>query len=191
MQTPNEKKQMFLDMQEHPEKYSEEQLEFMMDELDRLPDVDKAWHEFEQNHHQIAMRSPRRWLKMAASIIGVIMASGITFAAIHIVRQYQNQEPKTVLTGDVTKSVTTVSPDTLKDIVTIQPVIYDNITLDNIARDIAAYHNFEMVLENEQAKQLRFYFVWKQDDSIQEVVEKLNMFEQVDIAVDNGKLIVR
>ena len=35
MQTPDKKKQMFLDMQEHPEKYSEEQIETMMDDLDR------------------------------------------------------------------------------------------------------------------------------------------------------------
>ncbi|MBQ8990802.1 MAG: hypothetical protein IJ084_02185 [Prevotella sp.] len=46
MQTPDEKKQMFHDMQEHPEKYSEEQIETMMDDLDRLPDVDTAWQKF-------------------------------------------------------------------------------------------------------------------------------------------------
>ena len=33
MQTPDTK--MFLDMQEHPEKYSEEQIESMMDEYKR------------------------------------------------------------------------------------------------------------------------------------------------------------
>ena len=48
MQTPDKKKQMFLDMQEHPETYSEEQIETMMDDLDRLPDVDVAWQEFQQ-----------------------------------------------------------------------------------------------------------------------------------------------
>ncbi len=48
-----------------------------------------------------------------------------------------------------------------------------------------------MDLQNEQARQLRFYFVWKQDDSLQEVVEKLNMFEHVDIVIENNKLIVR
>ena len=30
MQTPDKKKQMFLDMQEHPDKYSEDQIEAMM-----------------------------------------------------------------------------------------------------------------------------------------------------------------
>ena len=48
-----------------------------------------------------------------------------------------------------------------------------------------------MDLQNEQASQLRFYFVWNQDDSLQEVIEKLNMFEQVNLAVEDGKLMVR
>jgi hypothetical protein len=48
-----------------------------------------------------------------------------------------------------------------------------------------------MDLRNDQAKQLRFYFVWKRNDSLQEVVEKLNMFEHVNMAVEDGKLIIR
>jgi hypothetical protein len=48
-----------------------------------------------------------------------------------------------------------------------------------------------MDLQNEQASLLRFYFVWNQDDSLQEVIEKLNMFEQVNLAVEDGKLMVR
>ena len=48
-----------------------------------------------------------------------------------------------------------------------------------------------MDLQNEQASQLRFYFVWNQEESLQEVIEKLNMFEQVNLAVEDGKLIVR
>ena len=42
-----------------------------------------------------------------------------------------------------------------------------------------------------KASQLRFYFVWNQEESLQEVIEKLNMFEQVNLAVEDGKLIVR
>jgi hypothetical protein len=49
----------------------------------------------------------------------------------------------------------------------------------------------EVELQNAQVNQLRFYFVWKQDDSLQEVMEKLNMFEPVNLAIENGKLIVR
>ena len=44
MQTNDERNlQRYFDMQEHPEKYTDEELEAMMDELDRLPDVEQAW----------------------------------------------------------------------------------------------------------------------------------------------------
>ena len=91
MQTPDKKKQMFLDMQEHPEKYSEEQIETMMDDLDRLPDVDVAWQEFQQT----GQSSPRRWLKAAASIIGVLMLSGIAYAAVHIISRNAGVDEET------------------------------------------------------------------------------------------------
>ena len=48
-----------------------------------------------------------------------------------------------------------------------------------------------MEIENDEARQLRFYFAWNQKDGLQEVVEKLNMFEHVTLAVENGKLMVR
>ena len=57
---------LFQDMQEHPESYSDNELEAMMDSLDQQPDLEKAWREFESKfsadhpkshpatfHHQI------------------------------------------------------------------------------------------------------------------------------------------
>ena len=76
-------------------------------------------------------------------------------------------------------------------IVRTESVVFDNVTLDSIAKDIAAYHHLDMDLQNEQVSQLRFYFVWNRDDNLQEVIEKLNMFEQVNLAVEDGKLIIR
>jgi len=93
MQTPDKRKQMFLDMQEHPEKYSEEQIEAMMDDLDRLPDVDAAWQKFQQAE-QTSSRSS--WFKAAASIIGILMLSGIAYAAVHIISHSAGVDAKTM-----------------------------------------------------------------------------------------------
>ena len=86
MHIPDEKKQLFLNMQEHPEGYSDWQLEAMMSELDQEPDVEAAWQKFEQRQEPIAARPTQRW-RVAASLIGVLMASGFALAAIHIVQQ--------------------------------------------------------------------------------------------------------
>ena len=44
---PNDhNKQLYRDMQEAPDKYSDQEIEAMMDDLDQVPDVDEAWQQF-------------------------------------------------------------------------------------------------------------------------------------------------
>ena len=212
---PNDhNKQLYRDMQEAPDKYSDQEIEAMMDDLDQVPDVDEAWQQFESEEffaeqsgkaerrvksEEFAtalptMRFHSLLRKMAASFVGLLLVSGVAFAAIHIVRQYQ--KPEAPLAADTmaeaNSSLFTLNSSLPADtIVKTEPVVFDNVTLDSIAKDIATYHHLDMDLQNEQASLLRFYFVWNQDDSLQEVIEKLNMFEQVNLAVEEGKLMVR
>ena len=103
-----------------------------------------------------------------------------------------HHEERPVTAVEKPQSAVTVSQTLPTDtIVKTGSVVFDDVTLDSIAKDIAAYHHLDMDLQNEQASQLRFYFVWNQEDSLQEVIEKLNMFEQVNLAVEDGKLMVR
>ena len=46
---PLDDKQLFFDMQEHPERYSDEQLEAMMAELDKEPDAETEWQKVLSN----------------------------------------------------------------------------------------------------------------------------------------------
>ena len=159
----------------------------MMDDLDQMPDVDEAWQQFVR-HHLPSVRPMHTWRKVAAMIIGILTLSGIAFAAVHIVRQSHHEEcPVT----QVEKAVTISQALPTDTIVKSRPVVFDNVTLDSIAKNIATYHHLDMDFQNNQAYQLRFYFVWNQEDSLQEVIEKLNMFEQVNLAVEDGKLMVR
>ena len=144
---------------------------------------------------RLSTSSSRRWLRVAAMFIGVLMISGMTIAAVHLVRNAVGVDTKApTQETPITDSHQSALPiDTIKSdtITKAESVVFDNVTLDSIAKDIAAYHHLEMDLQNEQTKQLRFYFVWKQEDNLQEVIEKLNMFEHVNMTVENDKLIVR
>ena len=150
--------------------------------------IDNEWK-------RLIVSSSRRWLRVAAMFIGVLMISGIAIAAVHLVRNAVGVDTKTPTqkTQIIDEHQPALSTGTIKSdtLVKAVSVVFDNVTLDSIAKEIAIYHHIDMDLQNEQAKQLRFYFVWKQDDSLQEVVEKLNMFEYVNMTVENGKLIVR
>ena len=197
MKTNDHNKQLYRDMQEAPDKYSDQEIEAMMDDLDQVPDVDKAWQQLESEKFATALptmlfHSSLR--KMAASFVGLLLVSGVAFAAIHIVRQYQKPEvPQAADTmAEANSSLFTLNSSLPADtIVKTEPVVFDNVTLDSIAKNIATYHHLDMDFQNNQASQLRFYFVWNQEDSLQEVIEKLNMFEQVNLAVEDGKLMVR
>ena len=203
MQTPDKKKQMFLDMQEHPEKYSEEQIEAMIDDLDQIPDVESAWQDFNENHPHTALHSSPRWLQIlcrakrlsraAASIIGVIMISGIAFATIHIVRQYQKpQQP-------IIKTVTATNPqpsalDSQKDetdTISVEPRIFDNVPLDKMLIEMAGYYGVAVEFHLEEARQLRLHFVWDHNESLDQLVDRLNNFEAVNIIYEPEKLIVK
>ena len=212
MKTNDHNKQLYRDMQEEPDKYSDQEIEAMMDDLDQVPDVDEAWQQFTQRstpntHHLTPNDSPNSnrpihtWHKIAAMLIGILTLSGIAFAAVHIARQAQHEESPVTAAEKPRSAITLSRTHTADTIARAEPVVFDNVPLDSIVKDIASYHHLDMDLQNErlrvgasagmQASGLRFYFVWNQDDSLKEVIEKLNMFEQVNLSVENGKLIVR
>lgn len=193
MLTPDKKRQMYLDMQEHPEKYSDEQIEAMMDELDRMPNVETAWQKFEQRQMTTQVSSSRRWLRVAASIISVIMVSGIALAAIQIVRQYQKPEtPQTEQTTYITKSAINSPAEILTtDTISVEPHIFDNVPLDTMLMEIADYYHITIDFRRDETRQLRLHFEWKHSESLDRVVERLNNFEAVNIVRESEKLTVK
>ena len=225
MKTDDHNKQLYRDMQEEPDKYSDMEIEAMMDDLDQVPDVDEAWQQFTQRstpnfndnpndnpnsklltpHSKLLTPNSKRpihtWHKIAAMLIGILTLSGIAFAAVHIARQAQHEERPVTAAEKPRSAITLSRTHTADTIARAEPVVFDNVPLDSIVKDIASYHHLDIDLQNErlrvgasagmQASGLRFYFVWNRDDSLKEVIEKLNMFEQVNLSVENGKLIVR
>ena len=177
-------------------------------------DVDAAWQRFDQRlrvgdgyREALATNRDARtsgmrhqpnqqgfgWMKIAASFIGVLLVSSIAFAAIHIVRQYQKQEAlNTEVAENVTSPVTTVPADTIaSDTVIVQPVIYDNIPLGKMLPEIAGFYHSVVTFQNEKARQLRLYYEWDQRNSIKEVIEQLNNFEQVSISIKGDSVIIK
>ena len=203
----NDKIRLLLDMHEHPESYTDEQLASMLDDemLERLatakramtdipePDVDAEWQRFEQEHFTPAHN--RRWLKVAAMIAGVLMLSAFTYAAIQAVRAHQ-PEIQQPLTEQVEKTDALVATSSsteaegIDSVSTGQPVTFDNVALETIVGDIAARHQMQVEFRNEDARALRFYFVWQPDEDLDAVLERLNLFESVNISKEGSTIVV-
>ena len=104
----DEKRLMLFDMQEHPEKYTDEQMERLLADEEaqeflsdlamarmagkkatpKKVDVDKAWREFSEKHNKAksigngANTPHHNRMQIAASIIGIIFLSGVALAAV-------------------------------------------------------------------------------------------------------------
>ncbi len=203
----NDKIRLLLDMHEHPENYTDEQLGAMLaDETqERLvtakramtdipePDVDAEWQRFEKEHF-VSVRD-RRWLKIAAMIAGVIMLSAFTYAAIQAVRHSTNEKVEETTEQVVTtpQPEATVGPrlgvaDTVE--VVDEPIVFDNQPLDQMLENIVPHYGMQVEFRNEDARVLRFYFIWQPDEGLDAVLERLNLFESVNISKEGNTIVV-
>ena len=203
----NDKIRLLLDMHEHPENYTDEQLAAMLNDemLEQLvtakramtdipePDVDAEWQRFEQEH--FAPAKNRRWLKVAAMIAGVLMLSAFTYAAIQAMRHSVNDKAKepTEAVAPEPQTEASVGPrlgvaDTA--VVVTEPIVFDNQPLDQMMEKIAPHYGVQVEFRNEDARALRFYFVWQPDEDLDAVLERLNLFESVNISKEGNTIVV-
>ena len=132
--------------------------------------------------------------KVAASIIGILFTVGVAFAAIHIVRMVSNPKPQTMQAEQtISAKPTSVLPtDTIKTdtTTTTKPIVFDNVALDKMLPQIAAHYHKEVEFQNGDARSLRFYFVWKQDETLDVVLHRLNLFESITVELKSDKIVV-
>ena len=154
-------------------------------------DVDAAWQKFNQKIQP--QQHSFGWMKIAASFIGVLLVSGIAFAAIQIVRYTQQHTPKTEEVINTPKSANVIPADTLTTdtIATPQPIIYDNIPLEKMLPEIAAHYDAKVTFVNDEARQLRFHFMWHPQKGIEKVVSDLNQFERLNITLNDNQITVK
>ncbi len=213
METINDNIRQLLEMLDNPEAYTEQEIQDiinrdedtretyrMMAEAKRSSrqhqankpiDVDAAWQKFNQKIQP--QQHSFGWMKIAASFIGVLLVSGIAFAAIQIVRYTQQHTPKTEEVINTPKSANVTPADTLTTdtIATPQPIIYDNIPLEKMLPEIAAHYDAKVTFVNDEARQLRFYFVWHPQKGIEKVVSDLNQFERLNITLNDNQITVK
>jgi len=207
----NDKIRLLLTLQEHPENLTESEVkELMADEeisalLRQLTATKRAfvkqslhedknlvnaeWGKFSRTHF-VSSEFKRRWMRIAAIFGGVILSTGLVIATILTVRHHytpSRQKATTIITrasADNRQIISTDSTDT-------SVVVFHKSTLADILTDIAAYYNADVEFQNDNARHMRFYFVWKKNYGLEQVIESLNNFEHINIQEDNHHIIVK
>ena len=174
----------------HPEEYSEEKLDQMLEDVDAsVPDVEEAWRHFEEEH--VVKRQRGSWLKIAAMFVGVLMLSGIAYAAYRIAGSiggdYESPTQETQVTNSHQQEEIQQAP---ADSTLMKPVVYEDAELATILKDVATFYEVEPVYKTEACKHIRLYFTWDRKSTLEDIIDTFNKFERIHITRDNKKLIV-
>jgi hypothetical protein len=206
------KRQRLLDMTEHPERYSEKEIEETMhdpelqDFLEMLAltkraadphrndtaDVEQEWQRFAAAHPQT---TAHRFRRVAAAVTTGILVTGLAVAAI-VKTSVSSKKQETVKTEtlskpvavDTTKKATTTLP---VDSISAKPKVYDNVPLQTLLNDMASYYHKKLVNQSGDKQNVRLYFEWDQRKSLEENIGLLNNFNRFDITVEGDNIILK
>ena len=165
------------------------------------PNIDEEWEKFSQEHQlqEEATHPITSWRKLAASIAGFVLISGIAFAAIHtFIKRSQEPTQVTADTHQETMKSDSVKLVALKDSLP-QPKpekpafhkTFENVAFEQMISEIASYYDFQVKFENNEDKSLRLYYEWDSHSDIESIVKELNQFESVNIELQQNELIVK
>ncbi len=210
----DEKRLMLFDMQEHPEKYTDEQMEHLLADEEvkeflrdlamarmagkkatpKKVDVDKAWKEFTNGSY-------RNRMKIAASIVGIIFLSGVALAAVQngwlnfstsdkvVDNKVMTEQivPTNTLANDSLKAMTVEPTDSLD----MKPVVFDNAELGTILMQMADFYHVKVEYMNANTQHVRLFFNWNKTKTLEQNMELLNAFDRIQIEYADGTLIVK
>ena len=139
-------------------------------------------------------------MRKVAAVAAVLVVSGITFAAIHLVTRSHQPSDKnnTELVSSRKNSIQQVSAPQKSNIeektdsasLAQLPLVYENAELQNILTPIAGHFHLQVTYQNESARHIRLFLQLEKNMSLDDIIELMNHFEKVNIRHEGQTLIV-
>ena len=139
-------------------------------------------------------------MRKVAAVAAVLVVSGITFAAIHLVTRSHQASDKnnTELVASHKNSIQQVSAPQKSNIekktdsasLAQFPLVYENAELQNILAPIAGHFHLQVTYQNESARHIRLFLQLEKNMSLDDIIELMNHFEKVNIRHEGQTLIV-
>ena len=189
-------------------------LDFAMSkEKMKMPSIDAEWEKLKEEKQQKEEMSQNAetqqtaklfslWspMRKVAAVAAVLVVSGITFAAIHLVtRSHQpSDNSNTELVASQKDSIQQVSAPQKSNIeektdsasLAQLPLVYENAELQNILTPIAGHFHLQVTYQNESARHIRLFLQLEKNMSLDDIIELMNHFEKVNIRHEGQTLIV-
>ena len=179
----------------------------------KMPSIDAEWEKLKEEKQQKEEMSQSAetqqtaklfplWspMRKVAAVAAVLVVSGITFAAIHLVTRSHQASDKhnTELVASRKDSIQQVSAPQKSNIeektdsasLAQLPLVYENAELQNILTPIAGHFHLQVTYQNESARHIRLFLQLEKNMSLDDIIELLNHFEKVNIRHEGQTLIV-
>lgn len=179
----------------------------------KMPSIDAEWEKLKEEMQQKEEMSQNAetqqtaklfplWspMRKVAAVAAVLVVSGITFAAIHLVTRSHQPSDKnnTELVASQKDSIQQVSAPQKSNIeekadsasLAQLPLVYENAELQNILTPIAGHFHLQVTYQNESARHIRLFLQLEKNMSLDDIIELLNHFEKVNIRHEGQTLIV-
>lgn len=179
----------------------------------KMPSIDAEWEKLKEEKQQKEEMSQNAetqqtaklfslWspMRKVAAVAAVLVVSGITFAAIHLVtRSHQpSDNSNTELVASQKDSIQQVSAPQKSNIeektdsasLAQLPLVYENAELQNILTPIAGHFHLQVTYQNESARHIRLFLQLEKNMSLDDIIELMNHFEKVNIRRVGQTLIV-
>ena len=189
-----------LKMTERPQDYSDEEIRQMMND----PDM-RAYYELmvsaeagfslrkegHGNHRERSRDSKDHEsipmiLRIAAIFIGVLLLSGISFAAYRLMVSGGESQAQKVEMSDSPQQA--ASP---QQVITEPNAVrtFENTELQQILQELSDYYHVGVEFRNEQSRHIRLYTKWDTTAPLHQMIERLNGFEKVSIRLTDNQII--
>ena len=146
-----------------------------------------------QNHGPVPMILPmilslgNRFMRIAAMFVGVLMLSGIAFAAYRLMTEGEDKSPiQEVQTANPTQQAGTLqqaqtNPASIRT--------FENAELQQILKELSDYYHVSVEYRNEQSRHIRLYTKWDTTAPLQQIIELLNGFDKVSVRLSDNQII--
>lgn len=207
-----------LDLIEHPDKYTPQQIEILLSDSETRSiynllcktqsslksyendvDVDDEWQSFEREHIKPRLRF--LWHGSRAAIISALILTSVAAIAIGTVIGVSLESTKREYSGlDKEDTSQTAAPavrsgsylaantDTLQSVPA--PILFEDETLEAILDTIAALHNLDVKFKTADVARLHLFYKFDSEIPLDETIEQLNSFGQINIKIAGNTLIV-
>jgi hypothetical protein len=191
------KTDLLFQMMEQPQAYTEQQWQEMLSDeecrelytlmaktqsaFDAQKEIDEETIDAEWK--RLTVPSGRKWLRVAAMFIGVLLISGIAIAAIHIIQSRSEQPKESVV--DTTSQLSTHNPQFEEN-----SVRFSNTTLDSLLSVVSRHYHHAVCFSNDTLRQLRFTIGWDRSQPLSTFLNDVNEFEGLQLVDDRDTIFV-